>query len=197
MEAEPLDRCSVAQYLALDSTSDRRWEYVDGRPLAMAGASLRHNAVVMNLSVALGAGLDDTPCFALGSDQKVEAVQTRSFFYPDLSIICGQPKVSDRDPNAIVNPQVIVEVASPNTSDYDRGAKFDHYATIESLREMVVVFTDSPRVEHRVRTDDGRWIVSHLVGGQLQLDSLDVSLSFEEIYRRLDRIEPATAPGQA
>jgi len=190
VEARELHRLSVEEYVALDRSSDERWEYVDGRAMAMAGAAPRHNAIVMNLTLALGRALHGKDCFPLGSDQKIETSATGAFHYPDLSIVCGKPRVSARDPHAITNPTVLVEVASPSTSDYDRGAKFDHYASIPELREMLVVFTETPRVEHRERAGDGRWIVTHLVGGEVRLESIDVSLSIDEIYARLDRVDP-------
>lgn len=179
----------MQDYVTLDRGSELRWEYVDGRAIAMAGASPRRSAIVMNLALALGNALRGKPCFPLGSDQKLETVATGAFHYPDLSIVCGKPRVSQRDAHAIVNPTVLVEVASPTTSDYDRGAKFDHYATIPELRELVVVFTDTKRVELRERAGDGRWMVTHLVGGRVRLESIDVSLGFEEIYADLERVE--------
>lgn len=190
MEARELHHVTVDEYIALDRRSDVRWEYVDGRAMAMAGASPRHNAIVVNLTVALANPLRGKPCFPLGSDQKIETTATSAFHYPDLSIVCGKPVASERDPHAIINPTVIVEVASPSTSDYDRGAKFDHYATIPELREQLVVFVDPPRVEHRERAGDGRWIVTHLVGGDVRLECIDVSLSFEQVYADLERVEP-------
>ena len=180
---------SVGEYIALDRSSEERWEYVGGRAIAMAGASPRHNAVVMNLTLTLGGALRDTKCFALGSEQKIETVATGAFHYPDLSIVCGKPRPSERDAHAIINPTVLVEVASPSTSDYDRGAKFDHYATIPEHREMLVVFTEMPRVEHRERAGDGRWIITHLVGGDVELSSIGVTLNIEEIYSNLERVE--------
>lgn len=164
----------MQEYVALDRSGDVRWEYVDGRAMAMAGASPRHNAIVMNLALLLGNALRGRPSFPLGSDQKVETVATGAFQYPDLSIVCGKPRPSERDPHAIVNPTVVVEVASPNTSDYDRGAKFDHYSTIPELREMLVVFTETKRIELRQRAGDGRWLVTHLVGAAVRLESIDV-----------------------
>lgn len=158
--------------------------------MAMAGASPRHNAIVMNLALALGNALRGKGCFPLGSDQKVETTATGAFHYPDLSIVCGKPRRSERDPHAITNPTVVIEVASPSTSDYDRGAKFDHYATISELRELLVVFTDTPRVEHRERAGDGRWIITHLIGGHVGLESIDARLSFDQIYADLERVEP-------
>ncbi len=190
MEAHVLRAMSVEEYIALDRSSEERWEYVGGEAFAMAGSSRRHNAIVMNLTSALASALRGNPCFPLGSDQKIETTATRAFHYPDISIICGKPRVSAKDDHAIANPTVLIEVASPSTSDYDRGAKFDHYATIPELREFVAVFTETKRVEHRKRTSDGQWLLTHLLGGELMLESCGVTLALDDIYADLERVEP-------
>ena len=140
MGARELRRVSVDEYVALDRASEERWEYVNGEAFAMAGASAKHNAIVMNISLALGTALRGTPCFALGSDQKIATVATRSYHYPDVTVVCGKPRYAKDDDHAITNPTVLFEVLSESTSDYDRGAKLDHYATIAELQEYVVVF---------------------------------------------------------
>lgn len=40
---------SVRQYMELLAASDVRYEYWDGEAVAMAGASLRHNLITMNI----------------------------------------------------------------------------------------------------------------------------------------------------
>lgn len=190
MEARELRKMSVEEYIALDRSSEEKWEYAFGEAFAMAGASRRHNAIVMNIAVALANALRGKPCFPLGGEQKIETTATRAFHYPDITIVCGKPRIGAKDDHAITNPTVLIEVASPKTSDYDRGAKFDHYATIPELQEFVAVFTDTPRIEHRRRTPDGRWVLTHLLGGELVLESCGVTLRFEDVYADLERVEP-------
>jgi len=190
MEAHPLRRMSVDDYVALDRASEERWEYVNGEAFAMAGASPRHNAIVANVFLALGTALRGKPCFPLGSDQKIETTATRSFHYPDLVIVCGKPRVSTKDEHAITNPTVLIEVASPSTSDYDRAAKFDHYATIPELQEFLAVFTETRRIEHRKRTGDGQWLSTNVLGGEVLLESLGVALELDDAYADLERVEP-------
>lgn len=55
---------------------------------------------------------------------------------------------------------------------------------------MLVVFTETKRIELRQRAGDGRWLVTHLVGAAVRLESIDVSLGFDDIYAALERIEP-------
>lgn len=190
MEARGLRRVTVEEYVALDRASEERWEYVGGEAFAMAGASPRHNAIVANVMLALGNSLRGKGCFPLGSDQKVETTATRAFHYPDVTIVCGKPRFGAKDDHAITNPTVIIEVASRTTSDYDRGAKFDHYATIPELAEFVAVFVAERRVERRTRAGDGQWLVTHLVGGTVPLEAAGTSLTFDEIYADLERVEP-------
>ncbi len=161
-----------------------------GEAFARSGASPRHNAVVMNTPATLLGRLKGKPCFPLGSDQKVATTATGAFHYPDVTIVCGKPRYSPKDENAITNPTILIEVASPSTSDYDRGAKFDHYATIPDLAELVVIFTDTRRVEHRKRAGDGQWLITHLVGGEVRLERLGITLPLDAVYADLERVEP-------
>ncbi|MDQ3036630.1 MAG: Uma2 family endonuclease [Myxococcota bacterium] len=190
MEARELRKLTVDEYITLDRASEERWEYAGGEAFAMVGASMRHNAIVMNISVALANRLRGTPCFPLVSDQKIETTATRAFHYPDIVVVCGKPRIGAKDDRAISNPTVLIEVTSPSTSDYDRAAMFDHYATISELQEFVAVFTESRRIEHRKRTADDQWILKNVIGGDLVLESVGVTLSLDAVYADLDRVEP-------
>ena len=68
--------------------------------------------------------------------------------------------------------------------------QFDHYATIPELQEFVAVFTEARRIEHRGRTGDGQWILTNLIGGDLVLESIGVTVSLDTVYADLERIEP-------
>jgi Uma2 family endonuclease len=193
MEARELQRLSMAltvgEYRGLDAASDRKWEYAEGEAWCMAGASPRHNAIVMNVVMTLGNRLRGGPCFPLGSDQKV-AQPGRSYFYPDVTVVCGKPAYDESEPAALTNPAVVVEVLSPTTAQRDRGIKAQLYQTLDTLQEYVVVFSDQRRVEHWKRVGEGQWLFTQRIGGDVPLESLALSLSFDEIYEGLERVEP-------
>ena len=177
----------VDAYVALDRASEEKWEYANGEALAKASAPVRHAAIVTHLVLALGRS---PACLPLVG-QKVETTRTGAYHYPDLVVICGKPRYGARDEHALINPTLLVEVLSPSTADYDRGAKFDHYKSIPELTEYLVVFTDERRVEHRRRVSEAQWLTTDVIGGSVQLDSIGgVSITLEEIYADLDRIEP-------
>lgn len=188
MEARELERMSVAEYVVLDRGSERRFEYANGEAFAMAGASLRHNAIAFNVAHVLHGKLASGPCRVWADGQKIETTATRAFHYPDASVVCGRPTVSADDENAITNPSVLFEILSDSTSDYDRGGKFDHYRTIPELRDYVLVFPDERRVEHRKRVGPDQWLMSYVIGGgEVVLEGCGAALSLDEIYADLER----------
>ena len=75
-------------------------------------------------------------------------------------MVCGEARFEDERADTLVNPKVIVEVLSKTTQDYDRGAKFEQYRTIESFVEYALIAQDKPHVEHFVRQPDGRWLLA-------------------------------------
>jgi Uma2 family endonuclease len=111
--------------------------YLDGLIFAMAGESLPHGIISVNLVVALGSQLKGKPCQALTKDTKVRSGPTpmspRStsgvFSYPDIVVVCEEPEFHDAHMDIILNPTVIVEVLSSSTEAFDRVEKFSRYKT--------------------------------------------------------------------
>jgi Uma2 family endonuclease len=103
--------------------------------------------------------------------------------YPDASVVCGQLETSAQDPNAIVNPVVLIEVLSESTESYDRGAKAAHYRRIPSLREYVLVAQHEPLVEVYRRNEQGRFELFEARPGEpLELSSVGAALDVRALY---------------
>jgi Uma2 family endonuclease len=80
---------------------------------------------------------------------------------------------------------VLVEVPSDLTEQYDRGEKFEHYWTIPTLREYVLVSHPERHIEVRRREGDGRWTsVEARRGGTVELRALSVVVTVDEVYER-------------
>ncbi len=188
MDARRLHRVSVEEYVALDRESEERWEYVNGEAWDVSSARPEHNLVSGNVFAALRSALRGKPCLAFQQGQKVATPATHAYHYPDASVVCGPVIRDTRDEHAITNPTVIVEVLSPSTADYDRGGKFAHYRTIESLREYVVVYVDERLVEHHHRVEPRKWLMTELREGSLDLPSIEVSIPLSELWVDLDRV---------
>ena len=111
---------SEADYLAGEQRANIRHEYVDGKVYAMAGTSLRHNDIAMNIAFALRLAARGTPCRVNVSDVKVCAEKPKAYYYPDVMLGCDRDESSK---HYLEKPCVIVEITSPSTEWKDRHQK--------------------------------------------------------------------------
>lgn len=131
-------------YFAFEQTAFGRWEYVGGVIRAMADGTDDHNAIVNNVGRALGNAMVPRGCRVYTSDMKVRTGDGINTF-PDVSIVCGLRRYHRGRTDVITNPLLIVEVLSPSTEGYDWGEN-DHYQTIPTLADYVLVAVDEPHV---------------------------------------------------
>jgi len=115
---------SVAQYFAQEQISEQRSEYYRGDVYAMAGGTPNHNRITINLASMLNAQFQAGPCEAFASDLRVQVERDIHYAYPDVAVVCGEPKLVLGRSDTIENPLVIIEVLSESTKDHDRGTKF-------------------------------------------------------------------------
>jgi Uma2 family endonuclease len=164
MSAIPDHTLTAAEYLTYERASPVRHEFLDGKLYAMAGASLAHNLIAGNTLASLHGQLRGKPGTIYPSDMRLKIVRTGLYTYPDISIVCGEPQLEDQHGDTLLNPIVLIEVLSPSTETYDRGKKFQHYRTLSSLREYLLIAQDSYRVEHYIRQPQGRQAKSPING---------------------------------
>lgn len=175
------------EYLEIERRAETRSEYLDGEIFAMTGASLSHNLIVTNLNGSLWLQLRRRPCQVTANDLRVHIPATGLYTYPDVIVVCGEPRLTDEHLDTLLNPTFMIEVLSSSTEAYDRGKKFEHYRTIESLAEFLLVAQDTPRIEQYVRQPDGRWLFTAIAGqeGTLALPSIECELSLAEVYEKV------------
>ena len=178
---------SPEEYLALERESEFKSEYLDGVVYAMTGASLTHIQIVSNITGELYAQLRGRPCRALPTEMKVRVPDSRKFFYPDVTVVCGEPLYHDERTDTILNPDLLVEVLSKSTEAFDRGGKFLAYQQLESLQEYLLVSLDRPAVEQFIRQPDGTWNYRAAVGleSSLTLPSIGCKLELRAVYDKV------------
>ncbi len=82
------------------------------------------------------------------------------FSYPDLVVICSEPEYHDKHKDIVLNPQVIIEILSESTENFDRTSKFTRYRMFNpTLSDYILVSQDKPLVEHFIRQTDDSWKV--------------------------------------
>lgn len=187
MASHPITKVSAEEYLALERAAELRSEYYDGEIVAMSGGSARHSTVKVNLTREISNALRGRPCQAFDSDLRVR-VASRLYTYPDLTVLCGEPKFLDECQDVLVNPTVILEVLSPSTEVYDRGVKLQRYRSIESLQDYILVSQDQMRIEQYTRGEGNVWTFRDYQGASetLRIDSIGISLPVAGIYERVE-----------
>lgn len=188
MSLQPRTYLTPEEYLAIERKAEFKSEYFNGEMFAMAGASERQVLIVTNLVAELRGQLRRRPCTVYSTDLRVRVSPTGLYTYPDVVVVCGQPQLADDQKDTLLNPTVIIEVLSDSTKDYDRGGKFQHYRTLASLTEYVLVAQDKCHVEHCVRQPENRWLLSETdeLKDTIHLSSIECNLALVEVYDKVD-----------
>ncbi|MBI5016123.1 MAG: Uma2 family endonuclease [Deltaproteobacteria bacterium] len=190
MLVEPTARMTPKEYLEAERKADLKSEYLAGEVFAMAGAGESHNLIVANLIVGLGTQLRKRPCRVYPSDMRVLVRETGLYTYPDVAVVCGEPRFLDDRRDTLLNPTLLVEVLSESTEAYDRGKKFEHYREIESLQEYLLVSPTEPSLERFLRQEAGTWLFSEArgLGAAAELASIGCTLMLAEVYEKVEGI---------
>jgi Uma2 family endonuclease len=130
-----LIRYTPEEYLALERNAEFKSEYLNGRIIAMTGASLEHADIVLNLGSELRTRLRPRGCRVFVNDVRAHIASVSGYVYPDVTAVCGKAVVLDTRPRTLTNPNLVIEVLSHSTEGYDRGEKFQAYRAIPSLSE--------------------------------------------------------------
>ncbi|HEX8676848.1 MAG TPA: Uma2 family endonuclease [Segetibacter sp.] len=175
---------TAAEYLSFEREGEERHEYYKGEIYAMSGASFKHNIIEDNLRGTLYTFLKGKKCRSFGSNLRIHIPQNTLYTYPDILIVCDQPKLSDEYFDTLLNPAVIIEILSPSTANYDRGAKFDLYREIESLKEYILIDSTTIHFVHYIKNPDSTWTLSESkdLNGLFFITTIGLQISLSEVY---------------
>ncbi|MBS1795048.1 MAG: Uma2 family endonuclease [Acidobacteria bacterium] len=171
------------EYLALEEKAEFRSEYWNGRIIRMSGGTGNHNSITLNIAGALKSGLREK-CRTFAIDVKVWINSWESYAYPDVFVICQEPRYYKKRRDVFTNPSLIIEVLSNGTKIFDKGDKFLAYQTIDSLQEYVLVDQYKFLVEQYTKQQDGKWTYQATIGqdSEITLHSVGQTLKLSEIY---------------
>lgn len=174
------------EYINWERKAVTKHEYLDGEIVAMSGASNAHNIITMNTSYQLYDQLLDRDCFVYASDMRVRAQPPVSYFYPDIAVVCGEPRFEDDVFDTLLNPTLIIEVLSPSTAAYDRREKFTRYQQIALLKEYILISQSRMHVEHHLR-QESHWRATEFqrLDDVVPVTSIECELLLRHIYRRV------------
>jgi Uma2 family endonuclease len=173
------------EYLHWEEGQEEKHEYVDGQIFAMAGASENHIDITTNLTVIIANKLRGSGCKVFPTDMRLQIATENIYYYPDLLVTCDEGDRLHKKYKSY--PCLIVEVLSESTEAKDRGRKFAHYQTIESLKEYVLISQWEQRVELFRRTDSKLWLLQTFTNDEIiELQSINLQIPISMIYDGVD-----------
>jgi Uma2 family endonuclease len=191
MVAEPIHPLSFPmteeEYLVFEEMSQDKHEYANGYIYAMSGGTSNHSAITTSVVGELYGQLLDKDCTVHSSDLKIHVAATRSYRYPDVSVVCGETRYAMNRTDLVTNPVLVVEVLSPSTARTDHHVKLGEYTQIDSLQAYLLISQDEPKVQRFLRQSSGDWLYTTVAGleGTVELPFLDCTLALSRIYRRV------------
>ena len=136
----------LEDFLALETASRYRHEYLDGVIYAiqgepvrgMAGGSQVHARIIRNAAFALHASLKGTPCEVLSSEMRLRIDAANAVFYPDVLVHCAQ-STNPLTTVELTEARLVIEVLSPTTQQFDRVDKLNAYRRLPGLQHIVLL----------------------------------------------------------
>ena len=178
------DLISEEEYLDCERAATEKHEYYRGEIFDRARCSIKHNIVCTNFMCEIGIRLKGTGYHIFNSNLRIHVPKNTFYTYPDISIFCEEPAVTDEETDTVTNPSVIIEILSELTRDYDMGEKFRRYRDIDSLQEYILVDSEKMYVEKYIRNPDNSWTVTEYknIKDSVFISTIKFDFMLKDIY---------------
>lgn len=177
-------RMTVAEFLDWCPEDGRVWQLVDGEPVAMAPASTVHGRILAEIGALLRNHLLErgTPCDVIvepGIRPHLE--KEHNVRIPHLAIVCSP---GGDDGRLLTEPVLVIEILSPRNYR-ETWANVWAFASVPSLREILVVSSVEVRADLLRRRDDDVWPEqpAPIHDGDVALDSIGFRCPLVAFYR--------------
>lgn len=180
---------TLEEYLRREERAVHKHEFYNGQIIRMAGGKARHNEIAMNIGSAIKYVVRPLPLKyrVYNSDQKIYLETEKFGVYPDAVVVCEEPEFWQGREDLIINPLLIVEVASRSTAQYDRKGKFELYRQLTSFKEYILVQQKTASVESWFRIEPNTWNIDTVkdLSASIVLRSLGISIPLSEVYENI------------
>ena len=177
-------KMTIEEYLAYENASPDKHEYYKGEVFAMSGAKVDHDRIVGNTFGTIWSFLNGKNCNPHTSDLRIYVEQKELFTYPDISIFCEDIITRNDDKMNAINPTALIEILSPSTKNYDIGPKFSLYKSITSLREYILIDSESINIKAFFINQAGEWQLKEYynIGETLWMQTVQMQIPLRSIY---------------
>ncbi|OCQ99004.1 hypothetical protein BCD64_23480 [Nostoc sp. MBR 210] len=182
------------EYLQLEEAAEYKSEYIDGQIIPMAGGTVNHARISLNLGSVLNFAFRQQNYEVFVGDVRLWISQKRIYTYPDVMIIAGEPEFFNNRQDIITNPQIIVEVLSKSTKNYDYEDKFAAYRTIPTFQEYLLIDQYRVHVEQFSKIGKKQWNLREYdeEDNAIAFASVPFEISLQDLYNKVnfDLVEP-------
>ncbi len=188
MSTQPKRYITPEEYLEIERKAEFKSQYFRGEMFAMAGASREHILISHNISLQIGLQIRNRQCELYSSEMRVLVRETGLYTYPDIVVTYTEPKFIDKNTSdTLLNPILVLEILSQSTREYDEIGKFEHYRSIQSLQEYVLVDQYRPLIKQYSRTPDNQWnnIETTSMDAAVSFRSIDCTLLMKDVYHKI------------
>jgi Uma2 family endonuclease len=179
------------EYMAIVEQTPYTLQFFDGEVIGSQPDAI-HETIIPNVGWLLGNYYNDKADYrVLGSNIKIAIIEEKIDFNADLSVVkepvdYGLTPVGRPSNCQIKNPEIVVEVLSKSTRNFDQGEKLDCYKLMPSLQH--ILFVDQARpfasVYSRTAVPD-EWLNHDYRTLESVVRLGDVLLPMQDIYRKV------------
>ncbi|MHC0064961.1 Uma2 family endonuclease [Nostoc sp. UIC 10890] len=194
------------EYLELEEAADYKSEYIDGQIIPMAGGTINHNQIALNLSTELNFAFKKQNYRVFMGDVRLWIPQKLTYTYPDVMILAGEPEFFNNRKDIILNPQIIVEILSKSTKGYDSPAEtlceredqFQAYRTISTFQEYLLIDQTRIHVDQFSKIGKKQWSLREYdeEDEAIALVTVPFEISLQDLYNKV-KFEPVESEGKS
>lgn len=179
---------SREEYLELEETAEYRNEYFDGEIIPMVGTTTNHNQIAGNFYKKFPLTINNQDYYTYMENIRLWLPKRNVYSYPDVMVIKGKPIYDGNKKSTVTNPQIIVEVLSKSTQNYDRTDKFKFYRSLSTFQEYILIDQYKYGIEQYFKQSEDEWSLKFYTkeNAILQLISVDWQISLKDLYQRID-----------
>ena len=178
-------RMTTQAFLAWQPRDHRRYQLVDGEPLAMAPAGIIHAFLQNELGSLIRNHLRErgSGCDVLANPGVVPRLLSgHNVRVPDLGVTCAELLPGQA---TMAEPLLLIEILSPS-NEAKTWSNVRAYTSIPSVREILVLDSSMVAADILRRGGDGVWPdePERIVAGAFTLESIGLSVALTELYAR-------------
>lgn len=174
---------TVEEYFEFEKNSEVRHEFYYGKLIEMPGEAKKANRIAMNIYRKWIDSLEEQGFEIFAHDVKAEVNPRNIYRYPDLVVA---PESDDKDDYIVMQPVIMVEVASENSWKTDSGAKLKEYTALPTLKYYLIVSQEEMFVQLSKRKGkDWTFEFFDQLDEIIEIPEYNLKISLSEIYKKV------------